>query len=813
MIRTFFATLGRQLWRNRLFTLLNICGLSICICVAWIIFRMVIYENSFDKKVPDAQNIYQLIIRNKREDGNTGGFAAVSKPVLNTLLNDVSGAGLVVPMFYKQYNSVTIPGNNGTRKIEEKEDITQVTTLPAYFDMLNYKWLAGNKTTAFNHPDNVVLTEDKAKKYFPNLSPAAMVGKSLVYNDTLWRTVSGVVADLPYPNSFSGDNTEFMPVSREDLTDQDWESLNSSNLLFIKPAKQVDAKNILAQLNKINFQHNKESFEKYKYKNWYEALPLKEKHFAAQFGSQTRTADKKVLSDLMIVGGFLLLLACINYINLSTALLPKRAKEIGIRKTLGSSAKNLMVRFIAETFIVTTFAALLSFVLTFFAVKIFADFLPDGIFDYMNYPAMAGFMLLLILLISLLSGLYPAWISSRVDTVEVLKGKTEKVIGRNKITFRKSLIVFQFLIAQVFIIGAIIIGQQLQYMLHKDPGFNKEAVITFSIPYRLANKKEYKDKQFVLKNELLKNTEIKNVSLGDRPMEQMYVGNIYTYFNGKEEVNVQLQMKDVDTAFLHFYGITLLAGNNFKQTDTTTALVINEKAVHAFGFGSPREAIGKQLLVPGNGRSYPIVGVVKDFNQSGMRSDISPGVFVSDKERLRTFNIKLPDQPQHWEKAIRSVEKEWKRIYPEAPFTYTFYDETIGAFYKSEMRTQTLVRAATAMAILISCLGLFGLATLTAFQRTKEIGIRKVLGASILGIMRLLSKDFLVLVLISLMIAAPVGWWLMSKWLQDFVFRIDIKWWMFLFAGVMAVIIAAVTVSYQTIRAARANPVEALRTE
>lgn len=306
---------------------------------------------------------------------------------------------------------------------------------------------------------------------------------------------------------------------------------------------------------------------------------------------------------------------------------------------------------------------------------------------------------------------------------------------------------------------------------------------------------------------------IKNVSLGDRPMEEMYVGSVYTYFNGKEEVQAQLQMKNVDTAFLNFYGITLLAGNNFKQADTTTSLVINEKALQVLGFGTPQTAIGKQLLVPGSGKIYPIVGVVKDFNQSGMRSDIAPGVFVSDKDRLRTFNIKLPNQPKDWEKAISSIEKEWKKVYAEAPFKYEFYDDTIGAFYKNEMRTQTLVRTATVIAIFISCLGLFGLATFTALQRTKEIGIRKVLGASVSGIIRLLSKDFLFLVFISLVIAVPIGWWLMVKWLQDFAFRIDIGWWMFLFAGALAVMIAAISVSYQAIKAAMANPVKSLRTE
>lgn len=576
-----------------------------------------------------------------------------------------------------------------------------------------------------------------------------------------------------------------------------------------------DPKQVLTQLNAINLKHNKESFDKYHYSRWYETLPLAEKHFAEKFGAQTRTANKMVLNGLMIVGGFLLLLACINYINLSTALLPQRAKEIGIRKTLGSGVKELVLRFMGETLVVTLLAALLSLGLAWFAVKLFSDFLPEGIFDYMNYPAMILFMLVLVAVVSLFSGLYPAWLSARVNTVNVLKGMTDKVVGSNRISLRKGLIIFQFFVAQVFIIGALIMNQQLRFMLHKDLGFNKDAVITVTVPYRVWKDSVFKDKQFVLKNELSKNTAIAGVALGKRPMEGGMVGWVLDYSDGKggEDLHHTVNVKYGDTDYLHLYGFHLLAGRNFNAADTANEIVVNQQTLKAFGIKSPRDALGKFLIQPANHKMYPIVGVVGDFNQFGLQSAIDPVLITTDKKQLTTFNIKLRPDPATWNNAIQSVATSWKKIYGNVPFEYKFYDETIEKLYQNEERTQTLVRTATGIAIFISCLGLFGLATLTAFQRTKEVGIRKVLGASVSGIVTLLSRQFVLLVLVSVLLASPVAWWLMKKWLQDYAFRINIEWWMFLIATIGAVVIALLTVSYQAVRAATANPVKSLRTE
>ncbi|MFT4155275.1 ABC transporter permease [Parafilimonas sp.] len=814
MLRNYFLTLARQLWRNRLYTGLNIFGLSICICVAWIVFRMVDYEYSFDKKIPGAENIYQVVSKRKiAGDAGDNGFAGISKPVLNALKNQVTGAELVVPMFYKYQHQATVQGLKQPVSYADK-DIQLVSTSPDYFRLLHYQWLAGNPATALDAPDKVVLTDTRARAYFPSLKPQDVIGRTITYDDTVLRRVSAVVAQLNYPNSFSADNNEFTGVYKDDLADDFWGGMSSNDLIYITPVKGASVAGIMKQLNAINFEHNKEDFQKYKYESWYDVLPLSQKHFEPQYQAQTRTADKKVLAGLMIIGAFLLLIACINYINLSTAQLPQRAKEIGIRKTLGSSSRALIQRFIGETFITTSIAALLSFLFTSVAVKVFADFLPEGLFNYMNYESMMVFMLALIIVVSLLSGLYPAWLSSRVNTVNVLKGVTEKVVGRNRFSLRKGLIVFQFLIAQVFIIGSIIIGQQLRYALHKDLGFDKNRIITVDVPYYVWQNPQYKDRQFVLKNELKSSAVIEGVSLGNRPMSNTMMSNILSYYKDTAEIQQQVNMKFGDADYLKLYGFHLLAGRNYMAADTMHEIVINEKAVKAYGFKSPQDAIGKVLTRTGEkSYTYPIVGVIADFHQFGVRSEIEPALIASNKNQNFTINIKLPADASKWKRAIQTTEQAWKKLYTGIPFKYTFYDDGIKKMYDTEEKMQKLVGAATAIAIVISCLGLFGLATLTAFKRTKEVGIRKVLGASVAGIVRLLSTEFLSLVIVSAIIATPIAWWLMHKWLQDFAYRVTIQWWMFVVAAIAACIIALLTVSYQAVKAAMANPVKSLRTE
>jgi len=809
MLRNYIKTTLRHLWRQRLFTILNVLGLAIGISASWIIYRMVDYEFSFDKKQPDSEQIFQIVSRSSGPDGTEGGFAGVSKGLLSPLINEISGLKAVVPMYNRRSESVTIKDQGKLLNFENPEK--QVSTLPSYFEMIPYKWLTGNLKNALDAPDKVVLTQSRAQQYFPNVPVQSLLGKTIVYNDTLSIVVSGVVEDLDYPNSF--DAQEFFSVSSQDLANDNWNGRSSDDLLYVKLEKGGTPSPVLKHINAINESHNGEDFKKYNYKSWYESLPLADKHFAVEYGSNTRTANKKVLYGLIGIAVFLLALACINYINLSTAQIPQRAKEIGIRKTLGSTPAKLINRFLGETLMITLLAIALSFLFSFLAFRLFSDFIPEGMQDFVNYKGMVAFSVLLIAIVTILSGIYPAWLITRVQTVNVLKGHVEKTSGGIRFNLRKSLIVFQFVVAQIFIISAVIIGQQLRYSLNKDLGFNHMAVLTIDVPYKILTDEHFTGKQFVLKQELEKHPEITAVALGDLPMSDNMIATILVYQSDTGRIQQQVMFKNADTDFIDLYNIPLLAGHNLQESDTTREYIINEATLKAFGFPTPESAIGKQLSGYDD-KSLPITGVVRDFHEFSLKSSIEPAAFISEKSELRTLNIKLPpSQPEKWEKAIQVIETEWKKIYPGVPFEYKFYDETIASLYQQERNTSKLVGAATGITIFISCLGLFGLATLTAVQRTKEIGIRKVLGATVTGIVKILSKDFVILVFIAIVIASPIAWWAMNQWLQDFAYRVEIQWWMFVLAGTIAVLIALFTVSFQAVKAALANPVDSLRDE
>jgi ABC-type antimicrobial peptide transport system permease subunit len=344
-------------------------------------------------------------------------------------------------------------------------------------------------------------------------------------------------------------------------------------------------------------------------------------------------------------------------------------------------------------------------------------------------------------------------------------------------------------------------------------GFNKDAVVLVDIPWKYAGNKAYENKQFLLLNEFKRESGIHSIALGTTPMTDGYSSSHYEYVReGKEPVSRNVFKKWADTAYIHLYEMKLLAGRNLQPSDTTNEFVINETAVKAFGLGTPQEAIGK--MIGQKDEKYPIVGVVKDFHLQNFYKTIDPVALMSDKENLTTFNIKLESRnPSQWQATLKAIENKWYQVYPPETFSYKFYDEELAGMYEQERHLSRLINLSTVIAIFISCLGLFGLAVLTAFQRTKEIGIRKVLGASVAGIVQLLSKEYIRLVIISLLVATPIAWWAMDKWLQDFAYRIQIRWWIFIVAGFIAIVIALLTVCFQALKAARANPVKSLRTE
>ena len=817
MFNSYLKTTLRHLGQNRLFTVLNVLGLSIGISACWTIYRIVSYEFSFDKKQADSALIYRVVSLFSSEDKDSYN-AGVPPAFYNVVKTKIPAVDKVVPINNRGIKNVQIPTSGTKENLSYDDSENLVNTTADYFNLVQYKWLAGNIETALDAPDKVVLTQSRANKYFPTLKAQDVLGRTLIYDDSLIYTVSGVVKDLDYPNSFQA--KEFFLLPKEAAMSDRWDNVSSSNTLYLKLKQGVKPSAIAAQLNELSEEQVGEVMKQYNFKRWHELLPLSEVHFSTNFDEDIHKADKMVLYGLMGIGVFLLLLACINYINLSTAQIPQRSKEIGIRKTLGSSSSHLIGYFLSETLVIVLFAAVVSYFISELSLIFFKDFIPEGLALFFNYKVFALFLISLIIFVTIFSGIYPGWLSTRVQPVDIIKGDTTFRKGQGRLTLRKSLIIFQFIVAQIFIICTLIVGQQLSYTLKKDLGFNREAVILINVPWKLFIDSTYKNRQFVLKQELQNHPGIEAIALGDPPLRSGYNSTIMINQSDTGKVQSEIYLKNIDTAILALYQIKLLAGRNLHPSDTVREYVINETAVKAFGFKSPEDAIGKYLYkeylqhVESTELKYPIVGVVKDFHTATFQQKINPLALMTDKSQMSTFNIKLNStDPEKWQQVIKVIESKWKSYYPGQEFDYKFYDETLASLYKSERNMAKIINVATFVTIFISCLGLFGLAALTAFQRGKEIGIRKVLGASIASVVRLLSSDFIVLVLIAIIIASPIAWWLMNKWLQSFVYRIEVQWWMFAAAGILAVLIALVTVSFQAIKAAIVNPVDSLRDE
>ncbi|MFD2743775.1 MULTISPECIES: ABC transporter permease [Sphingobacterium] len=808
MTKNDIKTTFRYLWRNRLFTALNIVGLSIGISACWLVFSMVHYEFSFDKKIPDLENIYQIVTEIQYEEEHHHS-AGVNLGLALLMEEQALDDALVVPVYKQYFERFIAPQKKESEKqvvLEDQENV--ISTHTSYFELLPYEWIAGNAKTAFNHPKNIVLIESKAKTLFPKDDISSILGR-VVLADTTQFVVSGIVKDLSFPSSFQAQI--FLPVQDSEWKPE-WNSRNSAHLLYVKTANKASLQHLLRAGQKRYQEIAGEANAKHGYTSNFVSMPLAEKHFNTDYDIDGLVANKKVIYGLIAIGAFLLILACINYVNLSTAQVPQRAKEIGIRKTLGARPLSLTFDFLLETFCICLLSLLLSWPIVSLFRNLYPEFLPAGMDSYSNTWIIAAFLLVLTVIITVLAGLYPSYLINQLRVIETLKGKLETRIQGTKLTLRKGLIVFQFIIAQFFIVGALIMAYQLNFTLTKDLGFSHDAVVTVRMPFKSYHNADVAPALY--KQALEKHPEIAKIARGHEPQNQNHWGNTYSFAADTGRVRFNTPLKYIDEDFIDLYEIELLAGRNLKQTDTIYDVLINESGLNALGLRSPNEAIGKQLL-QGEHKALPIVGVFKNFHQKSLRTQIEPLILVSsnNSNQLQTFHIKLPTDSKLWPKAFAIMEREWKALYPDAPFGYQFADEKIKNLYEKEHRTAKLIDLATAVTIFISCLGLFGLATLTAVQRTKEIGIRKVLGASVASILGLLSKDFVKIILIAILIASPVAWWAMNKWLEDFAYRIEIQWWMFAIAGLAALIIALLTVSGQTLKAALTNPVKSLRDE
>jgi putative ABC transport system permease protein len=821
MLKTYWLIAVRKMLRYKIQSIINILGLTIGITTCLIIFLLTRQELSYDTFHPNKDRIYRVVAE-ETDNGNSAkrGFLLVPLPV--TLRDELTGVKHVAAFYlYKAKVNIQESGSKRANTTPGKlfdapgdgMPIPLIVTDSQYFGMFHYQWLAGNASTSLISPHSVVLTENEMTKYFGNIRPDQAMGRTVIYADSLDMTVTGIVKD--WAGNTDLNFSDFLSLSTVagtflkntiDLTQ--WGGWWARAQAFVELGPGATVQRVEQQfpaiLNKY-WQHGKGDT------TTLALQPLRDLHFNAEYkDNYIRKAHLPTLYGLMGIAGFILLLAAINFINLSTAQSLQRTKEIGIRKVLGSRRKDIAIQFLGETLLITILAVVLSMLITPAAISLLHDYFPPGVRLDTSLPTLI-FLALITICTALLAGWYPARVISRLLPVLSLKGQASKSATPNRYLHR-TLIVFQFTISVAFILCTVIVARQLHYVLNTDLGFASNAILTF----RPA------DTDLTASLEAFANKlgELPEVDLVTRHMETpISTGHSGTGFDfegpgGKKSVDAAFDL--ADTNYLRLFDLKLVAGRNLFASDTMREVLVNETATKQMGFNRPQDALGTVITTGVNHGGGPIVGVIKDFHSQDLHSAITPFFVSTNRDWWSVVSVRLAPvarNPEAIHALLGKAEKVWRETFPNETFKYTFFDETIASLYSNERHLSNLLRLAMIIAIAISCMGLLGLASFAAEQRSKEMSIRKVLGASATRIIAMLTGSFLWPVALAFVIAAPIAWYFMNKWLQSFVFRTTIPWWIFAYCGVAAVAIALLTVSYQALRTATANPAESLRTD
>ena len=814
MLKNYIKIAFRNIMKHKVFSFINVIGLTIGFSASFVIGLMVYYDYTFDNFHKDGDRIYRVVTDFKSPEGkfHNSGVTLALKGAIQENSNFE-----VVSEFYV----------NRPMKVENRADNLKFK-LPKFviyadedfFKVFDYKFIVGDDNEALKNPNEVILTEERAKQYFPNIAVSEVIGKTLIYNDSVNVKVTGVVENFKNRTDFVFQEfishpTLLQTSLRQNILGKNWNNTNSNSQLYVKLNPNADKEAIISNLKAIATEHRSKEDIKYGEERMFKLQPLEDIHFNDNYGLYNWSggrASKSLLNNLILVAIFLLILGCINFINLNTAQAAQRAKEIGIRKTLGSSRKQLIGQFLGETFLLVLVSAFLSIILSKWLLNVFSDFVPAGLsFELFKVPTIIVGVVLLLIFVTFLSGFYPALVLSKFNTISVLKNHLG--VGDNKVRLRKFLTVFQFTIAQVFIIATLLVGKQINFLLNKDMGFKKDAIVSVYKPLE----ERSLEKIELYAQKLSSIPDIKEVSLGGPPpaSQSSNTTDMRRMVNDKE-VYGEIQLLAGDTKFLNLFEIELLAGR-IQRNDTVKELVINEAARKYFKFNSPEDAIGKTLLY--EKENLQIVGVMDDFHQRSLRSEIKPMTLRGDWYRPRwsyfqAVHITLKNESsENLKNSLAKIEGVYKDVYPGTDMRLEFFDETIAKFYKREKKVSKLLNWSTGLSILISCLGLLGLVIYTTNRRVKEIGIRKVLGASLLQINTLLCKEFLILVAIAFVIAAPIAWYGTYNWLQNFAYKTSISFWVFIISALAMIFFALIIISAKTLQAANANPVNSLRSE
>ena len=812
MVRNHIIMAFRQFRRQKAFTLIHVAGLTLGICACLMIYLITAFEFSFDTFHPHKERIYRVVGEMQFSTGETMHNNIVPSPAPTAMRQQIAGLETVAGFQLLEHAQVQVPqGSQPKLRLESRQQrggTATILTSPDYFDIFPYQWLAGNPATALAEPFQVVLTQQTAHRYFGETPVGQLLGKELLYNDSLRVTVAGVVKDWRGNTDFGF--TDFISLStaehsflRQPFYLSSWEYMTASSNAFVKLVQGTTPEQVNQQLTRLLVKYRKPDPRLTLHLR---LLPLAQIHFNSNYSEYPfHKAHLPTLYSLFAVAGFILLLAVINFVNLSTAQSLRRAKEIGVRKVLGSSRTSLAGQFLTQTGLLTGLAVVLALLLVKPVLWSFREYTPQGISVDLLQPQTFLFLIGITGLTTVLAGFYPAKVLSAYLPIQSLKGERHGTT-HSKGYLRKSLIVCQFAIALCFAIGAIVISNQVYFMQAKDLGFQADRIINLQI-----HPAERSTKVAVLAEKLRQLPGVQQViPEAAPPMGFMNIEQVVNY-QGQEFV---VSAKPGNERYIPFYGLKLLAGRNLQRGDGQAEYVINETFARTLGFAHPQQAVGQ--LLHARDQTVSIVGVVADFHQFSLREPIKPVVITNLSHFQKNLGIKLlpaGEDDQAYQTILSTIGKQWKQVFPDAPFMHSFLEESVDAAYDQERKMAGLVKVGMIISFFISCLGIVGLSVFTTQQKRKELGVRKVLGATVPALIVLLSKEIVVLVGLAVVIASPLAGYGLDEWLQGFAYRISIQWWMFGLAGLVALLLALLSISFLTFKAARANPVKSLRND
>lgn len=814
MIKNYFNLALRHLSKNRTYAAINILGLAAGVAACLLIFRLVRYELSFNNFYKNYDRIARVVTNDKSETEGENFTPGIPIPAMDEMQQTVTQFAQFARV-HTTWPTITVPDPSGStnaaagRKFDtDEERETGIFTEPAFFHIFDWAWLAGDPKSSLTAPNSIVLARTMAEKCFGTWQMA--VGQTVLMDNAVLLKVSGIVEDSPENSDFQCHVIISYATLKSNANlfgfNPEWGSTSSNDQAFVLLNDRNQWNAAGTSLAKVGQEaHYKNS----RSKRVHALQSLADLHYDDRYGSTagTHVTEKSRLWVLSCIGVLVLVMACFNFVNLATAQAASRSREVGVRKSLGGSRGQLAFQFMGETTVIVSLAVVAGAGLAVVCAPLlrYVSNVPAEQ-PFLSDPAAWLFLAATGVLVSLFSGFYPALILSGFEPVRALKNNiTSRTVGG--VSLRKVLVVGQFVIAQALIIGTLVTVSQMDFLQKMDLGFKPDLVYVMEgINSDSLNQSRFER----FKSDLKALPSVKSVSFSsDVPSSGNNWASNFA-LGSTDDAPFSTFMKIVDADYFDTYGLRLLAGKMIQPSDTARDILVNEFMIKKLGYSKPEEVLGKKFRM-GGGPFKPVVGVVADFTANSAHEEMKPMAIFSRKEFYSTVGVKV--SPENLSATTAEIQRLFEQTFPEQVFNGQFMDERIAEFYRDEQRFSALCKGFAALAVLISCLGLYGLATLSTVQRTKEIGIRKVLGASIGNVVGLLSKDFLLLVLLAALVAVPLAWYAMDAWLQDFVYRTPLSWTLFAGTIGLSLVIAFVTVGLRTWSAARANPVRSLRSE